>query len=71
MPGTCVQPPTSALPLFSLYNVQGRLAGEGMQLPGEAGLLGDSDDEGEGQIAGEAGEWRQQQASPTARAAAD
>lgn len=50
---------------------QGRLAGDGMQLTGEAGPLGESDDEGEGAMAGEGGQWRQQQASPTVSAAAD
>lgn len=58
------------LPLC-VANAQGRLAGEGMQLTGEAGPLGESDEEGEGAMAGEGGQWRQQQASPTARSAAD
>lgn len=66
----CSHPPPPYLCIIVIH-VQGRLAGEGMQLPGEAGPLGDSDDEGEGQIAGEAGKWCQQQASPTASAAAD
>lgn len=53
--------------------MQGRLAGEGMQLTSDAqGPYADSDDGGRGQMGGEDGQWRrQQQASPTGSAAAN
>lgn len=52
--------------------MQGRLAGEGMQLTSDAqGPYADSDEAGEGRMGGADGQWRrQQQASPTGSAAA-